>query len=286
MSQKARLQVQVLETIGAPLLAAVTESGKAAPDKEAAALTAELLARSVELGAEVGTAIDIKPGDGEGDALRLALMGLAARLIAGHYKTAGRAPAEIEIKKLSAALGAALTFADNFSSGTELGAENRATIGYFQALVPVVNAVAAYSFGRNERKLVKDIAERLAAKASQIAAGRHEMETPLLAALGQIYTACHQAETARITGMDESARNETARAGEGGVPMDSLWENFDRRAAMLAALLPASSGESGATTGGGLKPAAAVNESAPPSAQSAAPPAGNPMSFFKPGGKV
>lgn len=341
MSQRAVFMLQVLERLGAPLLSAVCEAGARAGQPDAAPREAEqlaaLLAKSVQASLALAGAMALKEKDSNADAGRLALTGLSAGLIGGQYRQTGRMPDEAEIKRLVTALEAVMTFADNFTpaaentlrlQGLEPGFfpadENQIHIQYLNAFVPVVGAVSAFSFGRQEKKLLQEVASRLCAQAASLreaAPGKSgdnkiakQAELKILKGLAELYVQCHMAETQRLTAMDEASR---AKAQVDGVlSLDPVWKAFDLRVSMLEMLagsvLPDHLG-----AGGGPEPAAAPPVSAPASpfatapaappvsappaaavqpAAPAVPPADakvapvadgnyNPMSFFKPGTK-
>ena len=238
---------------------------------------AELLAKTVQTGIDLGYALDLGPTGEITDSLRLALTGLAAPLIAGAYRNNSKTPTDTDIKKIVTAMQAVLSFAENFSAdsdhtdrlknlsggGTTDAAQNYLRNVY--AFVPVVNAVGAFSFGQPEQKLIMEIAGRLAATVRQMGASvlGKDADIHILNALAQIYAACHQVETARIMALSEQDRQKA------NLSLDPVWKNFDLRLAMLEAL--ASGIASGA--GGGIAPA--MPQQTPPLAQD-----GNPMSMF------
>lgn len=332
MTQRSALQMQVFEKLGAPILAAIGEvaargEGGAPDDPRAEARrVALMLGKAVQASIALSNAMDLKDDDGQADSIRLALASLSGSLIAGSYRLTGRVPEDAEIGRIVSALEAVLSFADNFSPAAdtmgrlralEPGAvpydDNQVAVLYFNRMVPVVDAVAAFSFGRPEKKLVQEIAGRLNRRAGEMRealsgpaadprAARQE-ELTLLAALVDIYHGCHRAETLRLMAMDDAARMDAARSNGGVLSMDPVWDAFEMRVAMLEALGagvaadgPASSSpfapapqtpaqappvfapprEAAAPPA----PAQPVQESAPPAA-----PSGNPMSFFKPGPK-
>ncbi len=315
MTQKTSYHLQVLEKIGAPLLsAAVSRPVEGRPN---ATIVAELLAVSVQSGVDLAAVMDVREGGAEGESVRLALAALSSELVGGLYRKTGSVPTPNETKSMAAALSAVLTFADNFTPAAgntarlqalETGAtpadETQVMIQCLSALTPVVAVVADYSFGRAEKKMVQDVTDRLVAQAGGIA-GRllpgavpavlKQAELTLLQALVPLYCACHEGEKKRILSMDDAARQ--AAQGNGGMlPLDSLWQAFDRQAAMLEILgqpLAARFG-SGQASGGPVRPApvspVVVPMTPPPAAalppepQSAPPMADgpyNPMSFFK-----
>lgn len=320
MTQKTSYHLQVLEKIGAPLLSAAVS--RPAEGKPNATTVAELLAVSVQSGVDLAAVMDVREGGAEGESVRLALAALSSELVGGLYRKTGNIPSTNETKSMAAALSAVLTFADNFTPAAgntarlqalETGVppvdETQVMIQCLNTLTPVVIVVADYSFGRAEKKMVQDVTDRLVAQAGGIA-GRllpgaapavlKQAELILLQALVPLYCACHEGEKKRILSMDDAARQ--AAQGNGGMlPLDTLWQAFDRQAAMLEILgqpLAARFG-SGQAGGGGVRPSpvaaapvspvvvpmapppAAVLPPEPPAPPPVAEGPYNPMSFFK-----
>ncbi|HRC26820.1 MAG TPA: hypothetical protein PKX87_05255, partial [Alphaproteobacteria bacterium] len=190
MSVDLGLALSILEKVGAPLVRAMlaVPGGAGASSPSAANDQARLLADLLEKSAHAGIALAGRmrlpgPGD-EADSIRLALTAIAARLLGGFYRDSGRVPGERETDRLLSALEALLSFAGGFSGAAD-AADRLRTLDpaqafaldgpgvdtlFLKAFVPVVEAVGTFSFGRTDRRLVQDIAERLTAEARRIAA--------------------------------------------------------------------------------------------------------------------
>jgi hypothetical protein len=216
---------------------------------------AALIGKSVQAGIALSGSMDLRDA-GDGDAIRAALSAIAAPLVAARYRVAGQIPGDAEVKEIVTGLEAVLTFADSFS-GVPAAAErlknltavpadeNQATLNCMRAMVPVVGEIAAFSFGRPEKKLAQEIAARLLGEAASLIktampdaddAARKAAELELLGPLAEIYASCHREQTKRILAMDEKARQEAALPGGGLLPMEPVWQAFEIRAVMLAAL--------------------------------------------------
>jgi hypothetical protein len=115
-----------------------------------------------------------------------------------------------------------------------------------EAMVPVVGAVAQYSFNRSEHALLAEAAERLVKTADQVTralapTGATPEEWRLLCwhvlkAAGQVYTEAHMAEADRLVYMPPEER--AAYFAQYGQipPMTQVWQSFNQRMAMLATL--------------------------------------------------
>lgn len=278
-------------------------SGDSTGEKDAQAM-ASLLSESVKISISLSQAMNLKAEDGDADAIRVSLATLAGGLVADSYKQTGRVPGENDVRRISKALESVIVFADNFAPAAE-HAQRLKTLDTsppfidpvqtnlysIHALTPAIGAIAEFSFGQAEPRLIQDVADRLGAKAKELlntlAGGGDAMsELVILQALGQIYAGAHRAETRRLK----------EKGDDGNATIDAVWASFDKQVAMLTILLGSASGGAAASSGGGgvkpaveapaqEAPAAAVPPAAPPPAApaAAAPPAGggNPMSFFK-----
>ena len=274
-------------------------SGDSTGEKDVQAM-ASLLSESVKISISLSQAMNLKPEDGDADAIRVSLATLAGGLVADSYKQTGRVPGENDVRRISKALESVIVFADNFAPAAEHAQRLKTldasppfidpvqtTLYSIHALTPAIGAIAEFSFGQAEPRLIQDVSDRLGAKAKELlntlAGGGDAMsELVILQALGQIYAGAHRAETRRLK-----------EKGDDGI--DAVWASFDKQVAMLTVLLgPASGGSTASSGGGGVKPAveAPVQEAPPAVPPAAAPPAapaaaappaggGNPMSFFK-----
>ncbi len=313
MTQRPFFKAKMVESFGGPLMAAITASpvNAESPGKVAATM-AELVNRSVQLGVALADYIGLKSTDEESDSVRLALASLSSYLVASMFRQSGQTPGEGDIRRMLPALEAVLTFSDRFLPAAETAMrienlepgsgpadEDQVTMQYIQALVPVVTEISAYSFGRPDRKLAREVSDRLLERTEAMCAtmfpalpeGRliRRLQLGLLKGLAMVYVECHKSEKARIQSSDE-----TERPGE-PPSLDPLWTLFDERAAMLeimaAGLANTRTGKPplGDTTGESAAPVSAVKdkpaEPATPIPEKAPAAPQNPMAFFKPGQK-
>ncbi len=240
--------------IGMPLLTALTETPGAGADgapkssglnpDQFNALIDSTVVLSRELAGQLGATED------QLDAwVRWALAGAASQVVAASFKATGQPlPAE-EAKRLA---GIAIQLQDKFKAQMPAGNEPIPnTVATFrakmmEAMVPVVGAVAQYSFGRAEHALLAEVAEKLVKNADQVTralapAGCTPEQWRLLCwnvlkAAGQIYTESHYTEADRLLYMNPDER--AAYFAQHGqiVPMTQVWQAFNQRMAMLATL--------------------------------------------------
>ncbi|MFN3700827.1 MAG: hypothetical protein ACK4VI_04800 [Alphaproteobacteria bacterium] len=266
MAQRILYLAQIIEKIGAPLLVSVLSSmstndpSSASPDeaiKSEAHKIAKLLGKTVQLSIELGHIVEIDKSDpAQIESLRVALAGLSGPMIASLYSNTGRTPAEADLKKMSGALEAVMTFSDNFSPSDEsttrlktLQADARPTdhhqtnLQYLQAFVPVADAIAGFSFGQTEKKMMQDAAEKINTKARQLSQSiadkapssldieaQKPLTLALVKALADIFTLCHRAEMKKIMALQDPDISAQTNS------LASLWDNFELRAAMLETL--------------------------------------------------
>jgi hypothetical protein len=181
--------------------------------------------------------------------VRWAQAGAASQVVAAHFQATGQPLSTEDAKKL-----AAITSELQAKFKTQIPAGNEPipnTIATFraktmEAMVPVVGAVARYSFGRAEHALLAEIAEKLVKTADQVTralvpSGSTPEEWRLLCwnvlrAAGQIYTDAHYAESDRLLYMNPDDRA-AYYAQHGNIPpMTQVWQAFNQRMAMLATL--------------------------------------------------
>ena len=250
---KMQTLLTTFRQVGMPLLQALMETAAGGEDKAPSppsseqfnALVDSTVTLSRELAAQLGAAED------QIDAwVRWALAGAASQVVASNFKSTGQPlPAE-EAKRLA---GIAIDLQAKFKSmlpGTAAEPLPN-TIATFRAkmmetMVPVVGALAQYSFGRAEHALLAEVAEKLVRTADQVTralapAGSTPEQWRLLCwnvlkAAGQIYTESHYAEADRLLYM--SAEDRAAYFAQHGhvPPMNQVWQAFNQRMAMLATL--------------------------------------------------
>ena len=315
MSGRADYLIQVLEKIGAPLMAGLinTPDPHAADDDVTAQAQkiASLLSSSVKFSIDIGNLIDINSAGADGDRLRIALTALASPLVAEYYKHGGKAPDEAQIKKMTAALQAVITFSDNFTSddASTQALENTAVktletnVNYIEALLPVVSAVGAFAFGQSEAALLQDVSGKLSQSARSLCATllpaalpeaeQKKAELAVLRCLARLYANAHNGGVAKLMALDEDKRMNAA------ISLDTVWSVFETNLSMIRALAEnmvpgAASAGAPAAPAPAPPPAAETAPEAPPEARpaeeqqtpppaqtpAASPASANPMAMF------
>lgn len=316
MDTRSTFLLQVLEKLATPMVAAISEvsvrqmmvpdpkvSGSMRPDAEQ---VAGLLTKSTQMSIGLSQLVDMKLPDGEADSLRLALTSLASPLMANIFRLAGRAPSDVEIERVNAAMSAVMSYSDSFAPAGDANIRmsqidvdffpmdpTQVTLLYMNALLPAVNSIMAYSFGQAEKKLVQDVSDRLV-RESKVLRGRlfpalpegpeaAKADLALLRMTAQIYSQCHFAEMAKLMATEDQVRQGMAPA------MTTLWQSFILRMQMLEilgdALIPDKNKKTGTSAGSAGKAPQAQDKptESPPMAAPASPPSSppsSPMGFF------
>ena len=246
MKQRAQYLIQVLDKIGTPLLEA-SQHGNG--DAETAQVVASLLGKVVEACISMNQALDLDATEAQDDSLRVALAALAGSIVSDQYKQKGKLPEAADLTRIQSAMSAVLTFGDNFTLSPDHVARleklkadggivdaHQINIQYVDALIPVINAVGAFPFGQPEQKLIMDVSDRLVKRTAEMRevllpglSGDDEKlaELAILRATANVYAACHEKETQRLSGAD----------APDSVSIDPVWEAFETRTAMLEAVV-------------------------------------------------
>ena len=250
--QRMRALAVALRYVGGPLLTALLE---AAPQEQGAGgvtrrINLEAFPLLIESAASLARQIsDVMESDGGSTALRWGAVSAACQLVAANYKATGQ---PLDAETAAPILDVVNALPEKFKNLTTGGVESvpnqiatfRAKM--LEALVPVVGAVAQYSFGRAEHGLLAEVAERLMKTADQITRSLAPVgSTPeqwrllcwvVLKSAGQIYADSHYAEADRLLYMNPDERAAYFAKHGNVVPMTQVWQEYNQRMALLATL--------------------------------------------------
>ncbi|MCS5597975.1 MAG: hypothetical protein NZ828_12060 [Alphaproteobacteria bacterium] len=301
MAQSSEMIGQIVEKLGMPIIAAVSEVERqkqamgrvqgVQSDEAQARLVAELLGKSTELGLMLFRSFDInEPTESRADAARLGLTALSSTVIANLYGMTGRIPGEPELQRLEKVVQSVVAFSDNYETGQDatqvmaaadvekaggLSVLDYSAVHYASALIPVVNAVAAFPFGRPEDQLMKEVMQRLmgvvSAVASRLYAGLNDaqkksVELALMKVAANTYAQCHFAEMTQLMSSGDQQKMMAQN-----LSMDGIWQAFDKRFSMLETVVTSLSGADQASSSGssGVVPSAPPPPAAPPPVETA-----------------
>jgi hypothetical protein len=249
-TDRSRLQALVssFRQLGLPLLQAVGE----AQAKSGAPINVQALGPLVDSTVMLSQKLSDQLGASEDqiDAwVRWALAGAAAQVVGAAFRTSGKPMSPEEADHIAQiAIDLQSKFKAQIPAGQETLPNTVATFRakMLEAMVPVVGAVAQYSFGRSEHALLAEVAEKLVKTADQVTRSLAPTgATPdewrmlcwhVLKAAGQVYTESHLGEADRLVYMSPEER--AAYFAQHGqiVPMTQVWQAFNQRMAMLATL--------------------------------------------------
>jgi hypothetical protein len=310
MPQSSDMIAQIVEKLGMPIIAAVSEVERqkqamgrvqgTPSDESQARLIAELLGKSTELGLMLFRSFDIhEPTESRADAARLGMTALSSSVVANLYGMTGRIPGDPELQRLEKVVQSVVAFSENFETGHDsaqaLGAADSErsaalpvldyiAVHYSAALIPIVNAVAAFPFGRQEEQLMKEIVQRLMGVAQGFSARLYASASPdqakavevsILKVAANTYAQCHFAEMTQLMSSGDQQKMMAQN-----ISMDGVWGAFDKRLGMLEAVvgsLVAQNTNIDAGSAGGVAPAVA-----PIAATSAAAPVAPPIAPVTP----
>lgn len=296
MIKNSKYAAQLIEKIGAPLLAAVGQISDEKSEHDVAQITAQLLAQSVSLSSAFYNHLQIDDTGEQGDFTRLAMTALAAPFVADYYMQKQQVPTDDQLKKIEKSLEPVLTFGENFSPAAEhqsrlqtIGGEailfdkNQAILVTLQAMIPVINAVEEFSFGQNSRKLIQEIMAKLELIATEMVSktGKQDKLTELIIfkSLAALYASCHRGETDRASKKNTDVREELS--------LDPIWNSFNTKVQMVEVVLGLSTADEKPqiTAKAPKEPVVKKPEektaASPPAQDQKATPAAGPMGFFK-----
>ncbi|HVY13205.1 MAG TPA: hypothetical protein VHB73_06545 [Alphaproteobacteria bacterium] len=248
-------RVAVMKYVVTPLLQVIAEAHRAAkaeapptPEQESATLAA-LVEATLHL-SEAATAAINDQREPMDESVRWGIISAATHIVAARFRATSQPMGEEEAQTLAKAV---FETKDKFQSqSVNAGESVPNTLGSFRAkmlesLVPVVNAVAQYSFGRAEHLMLAQVSERILKTADQVTRGLAPPGcTPkdwrllcwsVLQAAGFLYSDCHFAEADRLLYMEKDERDAYFGQHDNIPPLTFVWQAFDQRMAMLATLI-------------------------------------------------
>ena len=243
--------------VGMPLLQALAEGPGAKAEAGVAAgkspvLDGQKFGALVDSTVELSRALAAQLGASEDqidDWVRWALAGAASQAVAARFKVTGEPlPAEEARNWPGLSSNCRIVSKVQIPSGNEPVPNTVATFRakMMEAMVPVIGAVAQYSFGRAEHALLAEVAEKLVKISDQVTRALAPSGcTPeqwrllcwsVLRAAGSVYAESHYAEADRLLYMNPDERA-VYFAQHGNIPpMAQVWQSFNQRMAMLATL--------------------------------------------------
>jgi len=211
--------IHLFERLGVPLVNAITAvrlwhevegspAGQLSGQDDSviyATTLASLLNRSVSLSTALTEKLELPPTSDERH--RLDLAAISTLMIAHQYALMARVPDDGDIPKITSSFESVLSFADYFSSDDQMKArgakDEDLLVQCLDAVVPLVQTIGRFAFGRNQKSLITEILDDLGKRVdSLMRAFGQDMKTrdltlqkmSILKASAQLLTLCYEAE--------------------------------------------------------------------------------------------
>ncbi len=253
--KRAELLSVIMHDIGLPVIQGIVEVALDKSEEKVVEDVTQLLKKTIDNAEEIKDLLDLLEDEEKDISVRLNLATLSCHIIAAYYNKLGRLPTEAELRKSVSSVDLLLTFSENYIPMDRLDgvfpehirglsplSRTVANLVYLKYYVPLVEAVAEFSFGQAEVKMIQNVSEKLQVFASDLT--RHLMgddipeyekrssELLILSSLVPLYCSCHNREKARIMGLSDSERSKETSDKQ----IENIWKLFDKRMSMLTLL--------------------------------------------------
>lgn len=253
--KRAELLSVIMHDIGLPVIQGIVEVAEGKSEEKVVEDVTELLKKTIDNAEEIKSLLDLLEDEEKDVSVRLNLATLSCHIIAAYYQKNKRLPTEAELKRSVSSVDLLLTFSENYIPMERLDgvfpehlrglsplSRTVANLVYLKYYVPLIDAVADFSFGKTKTKMIQDVSENLRTKASDLTGvlmgntvPEHEQKSSellILSSLIPLYCSCHEKEKERIMSLDEKTRNDE----ESDTQIENIWKIFDKRMEMLTLL--------------------------------------------------
>lgn len=253
--KRAELLTVIMHDIGLPVIQGIIEVALTESEEKVVEDVTKLLRKTIDNADNIRGLLDLIEEEEKDVSVRLNLATLSCHIIAAHYKRTGKLPTESELKRTVSSIDQLLTFSENYIPMERLDgvfpenirglsplSRTVANLVYLKYYVPLVDAVAEFSFGKTEAKMIQHVSERLREKAADIThalmghdlsqAEQKSSELLILSSLIPLYCSCHNNEKSRIMALSEEDRNKETSQEQ----IENIWKLFEKRLTMLTIL--------------------------------------------------
>ncbi|MCK5383944.1 MAG: hypothetical protein KAJ29_00115 [Alphaproteobacteria bacterium] len=253
--KRAELLTVIMHDIGLPVIEGVIQVALNEPEEKVIEDVTRLLRQTIDNADDIRGLLDLIEEEEKDVSVRLNLATLSCHIIAAHYKRSGSLPTQAELKRTVGSVDKLLTFSENYIPMERLEgvfpenirglsplSRTVANLVYLKYYVPLVDAVADFSYGQDEARMIQDVSEKLRTKASEIThalmgtelsvAEQKSSELLILSSLIPLYCSCHIREKNRIMALDEDVRAEE----DNKTQIENIWLLFEKRLSMLTVL--------------------------------------------------
>lgn len=253
--KRAELLTVIMHDIGLPIVESVIQVALNQPEEKVIEDVTRLLRQTIDNADDIRGLLDLIEEEEKDVSVRLNLATLSCHIIAAHYKRTGSLPTQAELKRTVSSVDQLLTFSENYIPMDRLEgvfpenirglsplSRTVANLVYLKYYVPLVDAVAEFSFGMAEDKMIQKVSEELRNKATEIThnlmgptlpvAEQKSSELLILSSLIPLYCSCHSHENGRIQALEEDeAQKENSKT-----QIENIWLLFDKRLSMLSVM--------------------------------------------------
>lgn len=205
---------------------------------------ASLLNRTISLSTALSQKLELLPQSDQKH--RLDVAAVSTLMIAHQYALTAQIPEEKDLSKITSSLESVLSFADYFSNGPDVTSTGRSPeallVDCLEAVVPMVQTIGRFSFGKQENALISDILSGLGGRVSELLSALEQdmgnkkisaQKVQVFKSSAQLFTLCYEAE------MNNLAQKATGDASDADVDaaLKRVWQNFDSRLTLLRTVL-------------------------------------------------
>ncbi len=253
--KRAELLSVIMHDIGLPVIQGIVEVALEKPEEKIVEDVTQLLKKTVDNAEDIKDSLDLLEDEEKDISVRLNLATLSCHIIASYYNKMGRLPTEAELRKSVSSVDLLLTFSENYIPMGRLDdvfpehirglsplSRTVANLVYLKYYVPLVEAVAEFSFGQPETKMIQNVSEKLKEAAGELTThlmgddiSLHEQKSSellILSSLIPLYCSCHNKEKDRIMNLSDSERSKE----NSSMQIENIWKIFDKRMSMLTLL--------------------------------------------------
>jgi hypothetical protein len=245
MKRPPALTLDIIEHIGLPLINATARANT--PRADEVQHVRDLLDRTVQCAHELEKIMDTPASHAKIASQKLTLAAISSRLIAAQYEAEGQIPTDRDVRRIVSIIENTITNSNICADFDEQNNPQNPEVGnginLISDFLPAINAIAEFSYGQSDVKLIQSVSETLSIHTERLCDSlighiennedRAHAKSVIIKTLIALYGETHSAETRRIMKMDEKIRMEQGSQ----ITIDVVWRAFEKKYTMLAALV-------------------------------------------------
>lgn len=245
----------IMPEIGLPLVRTIIENCPSSDEQTITQEMEKLLAQTIRNNDYIKYALGINDQSHENSDLYLMLSSLSSKIIASHYKRTKTPPTDKDLKQITGAINALLTFSENYTpiislmdaypeniNKPSLSLKHTTDLIYISIFLPLINAVSTFSFGLNPSRMIQNVSEKMNIRTAQIRShllgdslndnDRKTAEIRIIKTLIDLYSSCYMQEIDRITKLSQPEQH----AQDNTQQIEHIWALFENRVSLLFGL--------------------------------------------------